>query len=374
MWRMVKMTMPIIVAGMFHGCAVSESIPERTVVVNMNPDNVTGNDYVSEAFAIERLLPLKTNRIMEIDKIDIAKGRLYVLDGKSHSLWTFSLDGDSLMCLNKRGHAGDEYMSITDFAVDGNGDIVIFDANSAKIIRYDGSGNFKSSIRVSYADGFLLRKNGNAVLLHNRAGKVLLTEYGKDGKELRHAEGEVVSSPVSLSYFGGMAEQGDSVLFTVPFDYTVYAMSGKSIMPKYKLEFPNHRVSDDLWNEDKKEVLRKLGKTNEVLYIDQMGLHGHSLFMSTNRNIPIIYDTDRNAARVIGNLKLPYSVLYSSKLTVTPDGYVLATISHENMRNGLYPVLADYLEDMPCLAPLKNLAQHGDCYWVVVAKVNETKL
>ena len=60
MWRLVKIAAPIIIPALImQGCAVSERIPERTVVVNMGPDNVLGNDYVSEAFTIERLLPLK---------------------------------------------------------------------------------------------------------------------------------------------------------------------------------------------------------------------------------------------------------------------------------------------------------------------------
>ena len=167
----------IILACIMHGCAVSEHIPERTVVVNMNSDGIVGNDYVSKAFTIERLLPLKTSGIASADKLDIRNGRLYVLDGALHRLWAFSLDGDSLMCINKRGHAGDEYMGITDFAVGDNGDITIYDANSAKIVRYDANGRFKNSVGLDYADGFLLRKNGNAVLLYNRAGKATLTEY-----------------------------------------------------------------------------------------------------------------------------------------------------------------------------------------------------
>lgn len=282
MWRLVKIAAPIIIPALImQGCAVSERIPERTVVVNMGPDNVLGNDYVSEAFTIERLLPLKTNRIASVDKMDLRGGRLYVLDGALHRLWAFSLDGDSLICINKRGHAGDEYMGITDFAVGANGDITIYDANSAKIIRYGADGGFKNSVRLDYADGFLLKKNGNAVLLYNRAGKDVVTEYAPDGKELCQAECDVAEAPLRLSYLGGVAEQGDSVLFTVPFDHTVYAMAGGAVTPKYRFEFPGHRIPDDLWADDKKAALRKLGNTDGVLYIDRLELHSGRLFMST---------------------------------------------------------------------------------------------
>ena len=364
----------IILACIMHGCAVSEHIPERTVVVNMNSDGIVGNDYVSKAFTIERLLPLKTSGIASADKLDIRNGRLYVLDGALHRLWAFSLDGDSLMCINKRGHAGDEYMGITDFAVGDNGDITIYDANSAKIVRYDANGRFKNSVGLDYADGFLLRKNGNAVLLYNRAGKATLTEYAPDGKELCQTECDVAETPLRLSYLGGVAEQGDSVLFTVPFDHTVYAMAGGAVTPKYRFEFPGHRIPDDLWADDKKAALRKLGNTDGVLHIDRLELHSGRLFMSTNSNIPIVYDIARNEARAIGNLKLPYSVLYSGKLTATSGGYVLAPVSHENMERGLYPVLNKYLDSMPSLAPLKDLSRYGGCYWVVVAKINDEKI
>ena len=371
MWRVVKTAIPLIAfAGMIHGCAVSESIPERTVVVNMEAHDMMGDGYVSEAFTVEKVLPLKTRNISSIDKLAIADDRLYVLDGRLHRLWAFSLDGDSLMCIDKRGHAGDEYIRITDFAVDRNGRVVIYDANSARVLRYDATGKFISSNKIGYADAFMLRANGNIVLLDNRAGKAALTEYGQDGVKLRCAAGHVVETPLSLSYLGGMAEQGDSILFTVPFDYTIYAMSGRTIKPKYMLEFPNHTVPDGLWREDKKTVIGKLGRMNEVLYIENMCLLGHHLLMSTNHNAPIVYDTDSRTVKVIGNLSLPYSVLYSSKLTFTSDGLLLANISPSNMTNGLYPVLPDYLKDMPYLASIKNLGQYEDCYWVVVAKVN----
>lgn len=375
MWGLVKIAIPVVAfAGLIHGCAVSESIPERTVVVNMEPDKLLGNDYVAEAFAIERLLPLKTGRIASVDKIDIRNKRLYVLDGRSHRLWVFSMAGDSLLCIDKRGHAGNEYMGITDFAVGDNGDITIYDASSAKVVRYGSDGSYRDYVRLDYADGFLQRRNGNVVLLYNRNGNVVLTEYGEDGSKLRQAECEVAKAPLSLSYLGGVVEQGDSVLFTVPFDHIVYTMSGETVIPKYKMDFPGHRIPDEFWTDDKAAVLRKLGGTDGVLYIDQMGLYGRNLFMSTNMNTPIIYDTDRNEARVIGNLKLPYSVLYGGKLFVQPDGHVLSAIPYGNLKNGLCPVLAGYLEGMPCLAPLKDLTQYGDCYWVVVARVNDEKL
>lgn len=375
MWGVVKIAIPVVAfAGLFHSCVVSESIPERTVVVNMEPGELLGNDYVAEAFTIDRLLPLKTGRIASVDKIDIRNGRLYVLDGRLHRLWAFSLDGDSLLCIDKRGHAGDEYMGITDFAVGDNGDITIYDARSAKVVHYGSDGSFRDCVRLDYADGFLQRRNGNVVLLYNRNGVVALTEYGEDGNKLHQAECEVARAPVSLSYLGGVVEQGDSVLFTVPFDHTVYAMLGETVMPKYKMDFPGHRIPDELWTDDKAAILRKLGRIDGVLYIDQMGIYGRNLFMSTNRSTPIIYDTDKNEARVIGNLKLPFSVLYGGKLFVTPDGHVLSAISHGNLKNGLCPVLADYLDDMPCLAPLKGLAQYGDCYWVAVARINDEKI
>lgn len=375
MRKLVKLvSLMVALAGLLHGCAVSEPIPERTVVVDMEPGGLLGNDYVAEAFTIERLLPLKASGLASIRKIDMRYGRLFVLDGRAHRLWVFSMDGDSLLCIDKRGRAANEYMRISDFAVGDSGDIAIYDASSAKLIHYDLEGNYKSHVRLAYADGFLQRPNGNVVLLCNRAGNVALTEYGPDGKKLRQAEGEVAKAPLSLSYLGGMAEQGDTVLFTVPFDHTVYAMHGKAVMPKYEIDFPGHSIPEGLWTDDKQTVLRKLGSTGGVLYIDQMALCGRNLFMSTNKNTPIIYGIDRNEARAIGNLRLPFSVLYGGKLFVTHDGHALSAVSHGNLEHGLCPVLADYMEAMPCLAPLKDLKRHGDCYWVVVARVNGEKL
>ena len=375
MLKLVKLvSLMVALAGLLHGCAVSEPIPERTVVVDMEPGGLLGNDYVAEAFTIERLLPLKASGLASVRKIDMRYGRLFVRDGRAHRLWVFSMDGDSLLCIDKRGRAANEYMGISDFAIGDNGDIAIYDASSAKLIHYDLKGNYKSHVRLAYADGFLQRRNGNVALLYNRAGNVALAEYGPDGKKLRQAEGEVAKAPLSLSYLGGMAEQGDTVLFTVPFDHTVYALAGESVTPKYKMEFPGHGIPEELWTDDKQAALRRLGSTGGVLYVDQMALCGRNLFMSTNKNTPIIYGIDRNEARAIGNLKLPFSVLYSGKLFVAHDGHVLSAISYGNLKNGLCPVLGDYLEAMPCLAPLNDFALHGDCYWVVVARVNGESL
>lgn len=78
--------------------------------------------------------------IGNIDKLHIANNNIYIKDG--NKLNVFGINGTFLFCLNKRGAAPNEYIEISDFSITDNGEIVISDALSKKIIFYNNKGNY----------------------------------------------------------------------------------------------------------------------------------------------------------------------------------------------------------------------------------------
>lgn len=74
--------------------------------------------------------------------VDNSLKRLYVVNGKSHNIAVFDLDGSSLFSIGKRGSSDGEFNYPTDVAIDSNSNIVVADSLNARVQVFDRDGNF----------------------------------------------------------------------------------------------------------------------------------------------------------------------------------------------------------------------------------------
>lgn len=90
---------------------------------------------------------------------------MYVLDKRQKKIVVFDDQGVGLLVLHKVGQGPEEYLQITDFDVDNNGQIYIVDGAGDKLIVYDQHGNFVSATKFPFeADIIHCLDNGNFLL------------------------------------------------------------------------------------------------------------------------------------------------------------------------------------------------------------------
>lgn len=93
-------------------------------------------------------LDKKDFQISGIDKIIYRNDNLYVLDWISRKILIYKRDGIPVYTLSKFGRGPQEYLQISDFDIDGYGNIIILDGKTDKLLMYSPQGELLRSKRL----------------------------------------------------------------------------------------------------------------------------------------------------------------------------------------------------------------------------------
>lgn len=149
-----------------------------------NGQQVTGNSDITINIADSKPLLETFTQIDEIEfeesdngnipgmvtKLIVKGDSLFILDGyKSLAMFAYNHDGKLLFDYKHRGEAQDEYLSLTDMAVDGRY-LYLLDTSGNKILKLDKSGDFVDSDKLPGMTNHILPLNlpkakGSAYLL-----------------------------------------------------------------------------------------------------------------------------------------------------------------------------------------------------------------
>ncbi len=117
----------------------------------------------SDLFTITNITKLENSTgsiISEISKIEFKNDTIYVLDKISNKVFIYNSEGGLLSNINHRGHGNGEYISIDDFVINAEGNILILDKTTKSILSYDNKGVFIGRTELPfYSDAFELYNN-----------------------------------------------------------------------------------------------------------------------------------------------------------------------------------------------------------------------
>lgn len=105
---------------------------------------------VAEKVELVRLETDSSALIGQVDKMIIHDGRLYILDKqRASTVFVYTEDGHFLHTIGEKGHAGNEYIELTDVCVGGD-KVYILDNRSEKINVYAMDGKYEESLKMPY--------------------------------------------------------------------------------------------------------------------------------------------------------------------------------------------------------------------------------
>lgn len=97
-----------------------------------------------------------------ISKVVFSKNRIYILDPTLYKIVVFDKQGKGIGTVGRRGEGPEEYLSISDFALDKNGDIYFIDGVLDKLFIFDSDLKFKEKRNLPFeADILHILDNGN---------------------------------------------------------------------------------------------------------------------------------------------------------------------------------------------------------------------
>lgn len=150
--------------------------PKMITVPKYAPDDeILGCvDDIYESIRITKLETTQDCIVGSITKIEIVNDTIYILDAKTKSVFSFSMEGKFLRKFGKIGQGPGEYTEPTSISV--NGDcLLIYDQWQHKVIKYDHSGKMLSSLFVP----FFCRK-----IIQSEHGNMLCFEEAADNYHL----------------------------------------------------------------------------------------------------------------------------------------------------------------------------------------------
>lgn len=189
--------------------------------------------------------------ISQIDKAVCRDGEIYLLDWAQRKIFTYDMEGKALSVLSKNGRGPGEYLQVTDFDVDQNGNVWILDGQKDCLLEYGQDG--LRSIRASKYDLQMLRCLDNDSFLFLLApwdnsrysGKeLLLSDYDFNIEKAFIEYGDSVDPDYQLPSLG-FADNGTDIFYHQPIDDEVYRInSSGDIDSIYRFDFGGRTVPD----------------------------------------------------------------------------------------------------------------------------------
>ncbi|MFL1011685.1 6-bladed beta-propeller [Flavisericum labens] len=189
-----------------------------------------------------------------IDKIIIEDEYIFILDSRNTgNLFVFSMDGDFVFKINKKGKGPQEYTRINDFTIDSdNKNIIIHDDRLAKLFYFNFEGSFVKTVKTSFRFANLCKQNNIMYyLLGNRSNLHLPILNNKS--LIKSNEGLIntyntydIKNEVNLklSKFDQFYYSGNHLSFTIPVTKNfIYNIEKGEVKPTYQLNFGKKNIT-----------------------------------------------------------------------------------------------------------------------------------
>ncbi len=230
-------------------------------------------EEMAQHFTNDRLVILRGAMLGRIDRIIDWGDRFVIFDGKEQQAVIFDTTGNCIVQIKRQGKGPGEYVQVGDCAVDPSTDeLVLLADQPGKLLWFDRDGKYLREKRVSACMMELAGSGETWYGLNCAVSGNTLTRIAPSGEEtpmLPHQSGlPNVSAGKSLH------SNGNIVLLSRPFDYTIYALNEESgeFEPLYKLDWGNEGLSEAQLTESlDMDQIRRDQKTYHVAPVGQVG-------------------------------------------------------------------------------------------------------
>lgn len=253
-----------------HSTITKQDFPSYSFKINTE---VVSDFNLQKIASFDKIIPLETKEdclITSIDKVFIVDSSLVVWDKGSNHILIFDNTGRYLRSIGSKGPSPEEYIEIGDIQMK-HDTIQILDVATRKIISYDISGHFISSIQSDYyLYTFYITPEGywgiNAYQNNDHYNLILLDNNLKTIKQGYFASERILPFRPTNNF--SKNEKTNELIFHYQYNDSIYKIQKDSIIPFIALDF------------GQKENLKDLDTENYKGRIHNVHLYGDHLFFS----------------------------------------------------------------------------------------------
>lgn len=352
-------------------CTVQEEMKELTI----DFETKVPLEVVEEHLQIDSLVCISANGcfISRFDKMIPSGDYIYVLDTMQDVVFKIDMPSKTFcIFIDKAGSARDEYIGITDIAVDVQGNLLVYDSESAKVNVYDSLANYVRTVKVNRGTSLVVSPEGQMGINAGQMEEAPIFVYSADGKGERRVRHDVLYPNFSFDNVRGIAQWKDGFVFTVPFDYHIYMTDGESVIPLVNLNCGKRQCDV--------ESLKKLdfmacreavfGMSDKIMYFSNIAVYDGKFFLSTDLNDQLLYDSEQDSVLVVSNVEAPYNILFSTPLFVNAKGQFCCVTTGSNMVNAYLPFIEVKGVKSPKLhIKREEVGDSANSFWIMTGKV-----
>ena len=352
-------------------CTVQEEMKELTI----DFETKVPLEVVEEHLQIDSLVCISANGcfISRFDKMIPSGDYIYVLDTMQDVVFKIDMPSKTFCrFIDKAGSARDEYIGITDIAVDVQGNLLVYDSESAKVNVYDSLANYVRTVKVNRGTSLAVSSEGQMGINAGQMEEVPIFVYSADGTGERRVRHDVLYPNFSFDNVRGIAQWKDGFVFTVPFDYHIYMTDGETVIPLVNLNCGKKQCDV--------ESLKKLdfmacreavfGMSDKIMYFSNIAVYDGKFFLSTDLNDQLLYDSEQDSVLVVSNVEAPYNILFSTPLFVNAKGQFCCVTTGSNMVNSYLPFIEVKCAKSPKLhVKREELGDSANSFWIMTGKV-----
>ena len=361
-----------VLVVLLAGCkATPEGV--KKIVVDLKQKGMDETEFLKLVTDI-RLIPLETPDSALIhfyDQLYSDEHGIYILDDKENTLFMFNPDGSFRSKLCRVGRAPGEYMGLSDFEVDADGHLFLYDGSMGVLYEYDSNGVFVGKMDLPCGDQFKLLEDGYAVYSGNWEDYTFYI-VNKQGEVLQKYLSTEDMLPHNTNSNGSMTKLGNRLFFSPVFDYTVYEVAGDSCVPRYTFDFLSDNLPADILNaKDYRAYIEKIVTFKGVVGLGNLYAYDEWLTFFGAADA-VFFNMETGQPYVLNDLGGPLFTLSGNPWFGNDKGEIYTHITASNLIHGQLPAIDMYVDDYPFLKTLKERKiQETDNDWIFVAKLKE---
>lgn len=199
-------------------------------------------------------IPLETgknNLLGEISKIQI-DSVISVLDRMKQTVHLYSMDGNLLTVIDKKGMGPGEYVQLGDFYMSAKERYIeVLDPMKKKIIRYDFSGNFIKEISLPFPNGVSTFTKTNSYYVFDQQirrnedrWKYSIVILSENGKILNKFFPYTKFADIILSSRSPFYTLNEELHYVPTYCDTIFSLDENSVIPKFSVDFSDKWVDE----------------------------------------------------------------------------------------------------------------------------------
>lgn len=273
----------LIILAVFCQCKNAEKGSSHIQKIVISPSEAH-EIKTSQLFTSADMIELKSDDSLVYVKPTklVVKNNKYYFKSKNMII-VYDSCGNYDSSLFKKGNGPGEYINISDFHIEDNGNIVINDREGRKLMYYTGNGQFLKSINHGLLS-YIFFKKKNKIYLNS--GNLMDAKYRVnllDEKNSRitatFLKQEESMAYLSVIEYTNFSFFEDTLSYSHTFSNTIYQLKENEAIPRIEIDFGKNNLPDDFVTEyqDLRTFMDAFQKSNYASRID--GYHEGKNFL-----------------------------------------------------------------------------------------------